>query len=52
MPDSETAVVFGILGVLGKANNLDQTPVLDDIAGMPLNALCTKSAGAWYRQRV
>lgn len=39
MPDSETTVAFWILGVLHEANNLDDTPAPDDIAGMRLE-LC------------
>ncbi len=32
MPESDTAVVFRILGVLGQARELEQAPVLDEIA--------------------
>jgi hypothetical protein len=36
MLDSETAVIIGNPGVLGKASTLDDTPAPDDIAGMRL----------------
>jgi predicted ArsR family transcriptional regulator len=32
VPESETVVVYRILGVLEKARDLNQTPVLDEIA--------------------
>jgi DNA-binding IclR family transcriptional regulator len=32
VPESDTAVVFRILAVLGEARDLNQAPVLDDIA--------------------
>lgn len=32
MPESETTVVFSILGVLAKARDLNQAPALEEIA--------------------